>query len=62
MPLLEITSEPEDDDIEEILLEENITQPQPSPTISFEEYESGMYFWGFRLWTATGSLIQGVSY
>ena len=55
---LEITSEPEDDDIEEILLEEEIRQPKPSPTFSFEEYESGMYFGGFRLRTAAASLIS----
>ena len=57
-PILEITSEPEDDDIEEILLEEEVRQPKPSPTFSFEEYESGMYFWSFRLPTAAGSLIS----
>ena len=46
--ILEITSEPEDDDIEEMLLEEEVRQPKPSPTFSFEEYESGMYLWGFN--------------
>ena len=46
--ILEITSDPEDDDIEEILLEEEVKQPKPSPTFSFEEFESGMYFGGFK--------------
>ena len=56
--ILEISSDPEDDDIEEILLEEEVRQPKPSPTFSFEEYESGMYLWGFRLRTAAASLIS----